>query len=162
MTATPPSGTGSGCWRSIAAISCEQDGQAHPRTRCTSPASGRGCAAPPEQQLARQSLEAGLMPFLLIDFPAFKPIALEIGPFAIRWYALAYISGIVFGWLYARSLLKKERLWGGPAPISLVQVDDFILWVTLGIILGGRTGYVLFYNLPFFIEHPAALFRLSE
>ena len=45
------------------------------------------------------------MPFLLIDFPAFRPIALEIGPFAIRWYALAYICGIVFGWLYARSLL---------------------------------------------------------
>ena len=102
------------------------------------------------------------MPFLLIDFPAFKPIALEIGPFAIRWYALAYICGIVFGWLYARSLLKNERLWGGPAPISLLQVDDFILWVTLGIILGGRTGYVLFYNLPVFIDHPAAIFRLWE
>ncbi|MCK1408504.1 prolipoprotein diacylglyceryl transferase [Bradyrhizobium sp. 76] len=102
------------------------------------------------------------MPFLLIDFPAFKPIAIEIGPFAIRWYALAYICGIVFGWLYARSLLKKERLWGGPAPMSLLQIDDFILWVTLGIILGGRTGYVLFYNLPFFIDHPAAIFRLWE
>jgi len=102
------------------------------------------------------------MPFLLIDFPAFKPIAIEIGPFAIRWYALAYISGIVFGWLYARSLLKKERLWSGPAPMSLVQIDDFILWVTFGIILGGRTGYVLFYNLPFFIDHPAAIFKLWE
>ena len=102
------------------------------------------------------------MQLLLIDFPAFKPIAIEIGPFAIRWYALAYICGIVFGWLYARSLLKKERLWGGPAPMSLLQIDDFILWVTLGIILGGRTGYVLFYNLPFFIDHPAAILRLWE
>ena len=102
------------------------------------------------------------MPLLLINFPSFNPIAIAIGPFAIRWYALAYIGGIVIGWLYARSLLKKERLWGGPAPMSLVQMDDFILWVTLGIILGGRTGYVLFYNLPFFIEHPAAIFRLWE
>ena len=102
------------------------------------------------------------MPFLLIDFPSFNPTAIAIGPFAIRWYALAYIGGIVLGWLYARSLLKKERLWGGPAPMSLVQMDDFILWVTLGIILGGRTGYVLFYNLPFFIEHPAAIFKLWE
>ena len=102
------------------------------------------------------------MPLLLINFPSFNPIAVAIGPFAIRWYALAYIGGIVIGWLYARSLLKKERLWGGPAPMSLVQLDDFILWVTLGIILGGRTGYVLFYNLPFFIEHPAAMFRLWE
>ena len=49
------------------------------------------------------------------------------------------------------SLVKNERLWGGPAPISLVQLDDFILWVTIGIIVGGRTGYVLFYNLAFFI-----------
>jgi phosphatidylglycerol:prolipoprotein diacylglycerol transferase len=102
------------------------------------------------------------MPLLLIDFPSFNPIAIAIGPFAIRWYALAYIGGIVIGWLYARSLVKKERLWDGPAPMSLVQLDDFILWVTLGIILGGRTGYVLFYNLPFFIEHPAAIFRLWE
>jgi phosphatidylglycerol---prolipoprotein diacylglyceryl transferase len=102
------------------------------------------------------------MPLLLINFPSFNPIAIAIGPFAIRWYALAYIGGIVIGWLYARSLLKKERLWGGPAPMSLIQLDDFILWVTLGIILGGRTGYVLFYNLPFFIEHPAAILKLWE
>ena len=97
---------------------------------------------------------------LLINFPSFDPIALSLGPFAIRWYALAYIGGIVIGWLYARSLVKKQRLWGGPAPMSLVQLDDFILWVTLGIILGGRTGYVLFYNLPFFIQHPAEIFQL--
>jgi phosphatidylglycerol---prolipoprotein diacylglyceryl transferase len=100
------------------------------------------------------------MPFLLIDFPVFDPIAIQIGWFAIRWYALAYIGGIVLGWIYARSLLKSERLWGGPAPISLLQLDDFILWVTIGIILGGRTGYVLVYNLPFFIEHPLEIFEL--
>jgi len=97
---------------------------------------------------------------LLIKFPTFDPIAISIGPIAIRWYALAYIGGIVIGWLYARSLLKNEKLWGGPAPISLVQLDDFILWVTVGIILGGRTGYVLFYNLPFFAGHPAEIFEL--
>lgn len=97
---------------------------------------------------------------LLIDFPVFDPIAIAIGPLAIRWYALAYICGIVLGWLYARSLLKKERLWGGPAPVSLAQLDDFILWITLGIILGGRTGYVLFYNLPHFIKEPLDIFQL--
>ena len=100
------------------------------------------------------------MPFLTIAFPVFNPIALQIGPIAIRWYALAYICGIVLGWLYARSLVKKERLWGGPAPISLVQLDDFILWVTIGIIVGGRTGYVLFYNPSFFFGHPAEIFQL--
>ncbi len=100
------------------------------------------------------------MPFLTIAFPVFDPVAISIGPIAIRWYALAYIGGIVLGWIYARSLVKKERLWGGPVPITLVQLDDFILWVTIGIILGGRTGYVLFYNPTYFLQHPAEIFQL--
>jgi len=100
------------------------------------------------------------MPILAITFPVFDPVAFSIGWFVIRWYALAYIGGIVLGWIYARSLVKKERLWGGPVPITLVQLDDFILWVTIGIIVGGRTGYVLFYNPAFFIQHPAEIFQL--
>ena len=100
------------------------------------------------------------MPILAITFPVFDPVAFSIGWFVIRWYALAYIGGIVLGWIYARSLVKNERLWGGPVPITLVQLDDFILWVTLGIIVGGRTGYVLFYNPAFFIQHPAEIFQL--
>jgi phosphatidylglycerol---prolipoprotein diacylglyceryl transferase len=102
------------------------------------------------------------MPFLAIAFPVFDPVAISLGPIAIRWYALAYIGGIVLGWIYARSLVKNEKLWGGAPPISLVQLDDFILWVTIGIIVGGRTGYVLFYNLPFFVQNPAAIFKLWE
>jgi phosphatidylglycerol:prolipoprotein diacylglycerol transferase len=97
---------------------------------------------------------------LLVAFPVFDPVAITIGPFAIRWYALSYISGIVLGWIYARALVKKETLWGGPAPISLPQLDDFILWVTIGISVGGRTGYVLFYNPAFFVQHPAEIFEL--
>ena len=100
------------------------------------------------------------MPPLIIAFPVFDPVAVAIGPIAIRWYALAYIGGIVLGWIYARALIKNEKLWGGPAPVTLAQMDDFILWVTIGIILGGRTGYVLFYNLPFFIEHPVEILEL--
>ncbi len=100
------------------------------------------------------------MQFLTITFPLFDPVAISFGWIVIRWYALAYIGGIVLGWLYARSLVKKERLWGGPAPITLVQLDDFILWVTIGIIVGGRTGYVLFYNPAFFIQHPAEILQL--
>src|SRR4030088_3050859 len=102
------------------------------------------------------------MPFLTIAFPVFDPIAIAIGPIAIRWYALAYIGGIVLGWIYARALIKTEKLWGGPAPITLPQMDDFILWVTIGIIVGGRTGYVLFYNLAFFVQHPAEIFELRK
>jgi len=98
--------------------------------------------------------------FLTIAFPVFDPIAIAIGPIAIRWYALAYIGGIVLGWLYARKIIRSERLWGGKAPFTVLDFDDFILWVTLGIILGGRTGYVLFYNFGFFAQHPAEIFKL--
>jgi phosphatidylglycerol---prolipoprotein diacylglyceryl transferase len=102
------------------------------------------------------------MQFLTITFPAIDPVAISIGPLAIRWYALAYISGIVIGWIYARALIRSEKLWGGPAPIAPLQLDDFILWVTIGIIVGGRTGYVLFYNPAVFIQHPAAILKLWE
>ena len=74
---------------------------------------------------------------------------LTLGPFALRWYALGYITGIVLGWRYALGLIRNARLWGerGP-PASALQIDDLILWLTLGIILGGRIGYILFYMLP--------------
>ncbi|MGB6432415.1 MAG: prolipoprotein diacylglyceryl transferase [Bradyrhizobium sp.] len=100
------------------------------------------------------------MPLLTIAFPVFNPVAFSIGPFVIRWYALAYIGGIVLGWIYARALIKNEKLWAGPAPITLLQMDDFVLWVTIGIILGGRTGYVLFYNPLFFLHHPAEILEV--
>jgi phosphatidylglycerol---prolipoprotein diacylglyceryl transferase len=100
------------------------------------------------------------MPFAVLPFPQIDPVLVSIGPFAIRWYALAYIFGILLGWLYARRILTEERLWGGPAPLSVLDFDDFILWVTFGIILGGRTGYVLFYNFPHFATHPAEILEV--
>jgi len=100
------------------------------------------------------------MPLSVLPFPQFDPILVSFGPFAIRWYALAYIFGILLGWLYARAIIRAERLWGGPAPLTVLDFDDFVLWVTLGIILGGRTGYVLFYNLPFFAENPLQVFEV--
>jgi phosphatidylglycerol:prolipoprotein diacylglycerol transferase len=100
------------------------------------------------------------MPISIIPFPDLDPVLVTIGPFAIRWYALAYIFGILLGWVYARAIICDERIWGKPAPLQVEDFDDFILWVTLGIILGGRTGYVLFYNLPHFIEHPLEIFEV--
>ncbi len=96
----------------------------------------------------------------VIPFPAINPVLISIGPFAIRWYALAYIVGIIVGWFYARRIIASEKLWGGPAPLTVLDFDDFIIWITLGIILGGRTGYVLFYNLPHFAEHPIEIVQL--
>jgi len=100
------------------------------------------------------------MPALFLQFPQFDPVLIQIGPFAIRWYALAYIVGILIGWLYARALIRSERTWGGPAPMTALDLDDFIVWVTLGIILGGRVGYVLFYNPQYFAAHPLEAFEL--
>jgi phosphatidylglycerol---prolipoprotein diacylglyceryl transferase len=100
------------------------------------------------------------MPYLILPFPEFDPVLVHIGPFAIRWYALSYIAGILLGWVYAKAILRSQRAWGGPAPISPEQFDDFVLWVTLGIILGGRIGYVLFYNFPHFLAHPLEIVEL--
>ncbi len=100
------------------------------------------------------------MPLYVIPFPAFDPVLISFGPFAIRWYALAYIVGILLGWLYARNVIKHERLWGGVPPMTTAEFDDFVLWVTLGIILGGRTGYVLFYNPGYFAQHPVEIIEL--
>jgi phosphatidylglycerol---prolipoprotein diacylglyceryl transferase len=96
----------------------------------------------------------------VIPFPAINPVLISIGPFAVRWYALAYIVGIIAGWFYARALIASEKLWGGKAPFTVIDFDDFVVWITLGIILGGRIGYVLFYNLPHFAANPIEIFQL--
>ena len=94
------------------------------------------------------------MPLYVIPFPTFDPVLISFGPIAIRWYALAYIVGILLGWLYARAVIRRDALWGGSAPLTVTDYDDFVLWVTLGIILGGRVGYVLIYNPSYFAENP--------
>ena len=84
-----------------------------------------------------------------VSLPAVHLGAVTVGPFAIRWYALGYISGILLGWRYAVGLVRRARLWGpAGAAASAAQIDDLILWLTLGIIGGGRIGYILFYMLP--------------
>ena len=85
----------------------------------------------------------------VIPFPVIDPVLVEIGPFAIRWYALAYIAGLLLGWRYMRLLAAHPS--GGP---SALDIDDFIVWATFGVILGGRLGYVLFYNPGYFLAHP--------
>src|ERR1700747_386643 len=100
------------------------------------------------------------MSLYALPFPAFDPVLISFGPIAIRWYALAYIVGILLGWLYARAIIRRERLWSAPMPMTVSDYDDFVLGVTLGIILGGRIGYVLFYNPGYFAAHPLESFQL--
>ncbi|WP_419899599.1 prolipoprotein diacylglyceryl transferase [Roseomonas sp. USHLN139] len=84
-----------------------------------------------------------------IPFPAIDPVLVEIGPFAIRWYALAYIAGILIGWRLMRRLAALE-----PVAASAEQIDDFVTWAVLGVILGGRLGYVLFYQPDHYLSAP--------
>ena len=86
---------------------------------------------------------------LVIPFPAIDPVLVAIGPFAIRWYALAYIVGIVAGWRIMLRLAAKPG-----SGVSREQADDMLLWATGGIILGGRLGYVLFYKPAYFFANP--------
>ncbi|WP_296817625.1 prolipoprotein diacylglyceryl transferase [Brevundimonas sp.] len=99
-------------------------------------------------------------------FPEFDPILFQIGPVAIRWYALAYVAGILLGWRYAAMLARREALWSpGRSPATPAQIDDLVLWVTLGVILGGRLGYVLFYGAlmdPPIWSNPLDIFKIWE
>ena len=97
------------------------------------------------------------MPLLALPFPAIDPVAIAIGPFAIRWYALAYVVGLLGGWFYARRLAARTELWTPLKQPSLTDIDDLIVWVALGVVLGGRLGYVLFYNLDTYLDRPAEI-----
>ena len=66
------------------------------------------------------------MPLYALPFPAFDPVLISFGPFAIRWYALGYIVGILLGWLYARAIIRRERFWGSPVPMTVTDYDDFL------------------------------------
>ncbi len=92
--------------------------------------------------------------FFVIPYPVIDPVLVDVGPFPIRWYALAYVAGIVLGWFYMKRLCAADRLWGGVPHPTPVSVDDLVVYVALGIVLGGRLGYVLFYNFPYFAAHP--------
>ncbi|WP_029005663.1 prolipoprotein diacylglyceryl transferase [Azorhizobium doebereinerae] len=95
-----------------------------------------------------------------LPFPAIDPVLFAVGPFAVRWYALAYIAGLLIGWQLARVLVSRPALWGGVSPMKPQDLDDALFWATFGVILGGRTGYVLFYNPAYFLQHPAEIFML--
>lgn len=97
------------------------------------------------------------MQLLALPFPVIDPVALAVGPLSVRWYGLAYMAGILLGWLYARYLVSRPALWGGKSPMTVSQTDDFLLWITLGIVVGGRLGFVLFYEPSFFWQNPAEI-----
>lgn len=115
------------------------------------------------------------IPFPRIDPAAFTiPLPemdlgpLQLGPFPIRWYALAYILGLLIGWWYAARLASRPKLWGEAerSPVTRADIDDFAFWAMIGILFGGRLGYVLFYTLPYepekLAQDPMFIFKMWE
>ena len=108
---------------------------------------------------------------LAIPFPNIDPVLIQIGPVAIRWYALSYIAGLLLAWWYISQLLKMPRLWEGPPfngkpHATPDHIGDLFVWAALGVILGGRFGYVLFYGLVYqtdqFLSEPWRVFYAWE
>ena len=88
-----------------------------------------------------------------LQHPNFDPVAFSIWIFDVRWYALAYISGLLLAWLYCRWMSRLP-----PQRLKPVDFDDFLLWATLGVVLGGRIGYVLFYKPDYYLQNPLEVF----
>jgi phosphatidylglycerol:prolipoprotein diacylglycerol transferase len=98
---------------------------------------------------------------MAISFPNIDPVAIALGPFKIRWYALAYLSGFLLGWWYALRLVGYHK-GDDKRALTKADIDDFLPWTIFGVIFGGRIGYVLFYQLGFYIENPASLFMIWQ
>ena len=91
----------------------------------------------------------------MIAYPEIDPILFQVGPLAVRWYSLSYLAGVLFGWWYLLRLDKAAPATPGQPPVMNQKIrDDIMLWAIFGIVLGGRIGYVLFYNLPYFAANP--------
>jgi phosphatidylglycerol---prolipoprotein diacylglyceryl transferase len=92
-----------------------------------------------------------------LGFPDIDPVAVRIGPLAIRWYALAYITGLLLGWAYILRLLRQP-----PHTMTSEQVGDFLGWAVIGIVLGGRLGYVAFYKPEYYLNNPNEIFAIWQ
>lgn len=101
-------------------------------------------------------------PLLALPFPAIDPVIVSFGPFSIRWYALSYVAGLFIGWWIMARQAERPPAPGQAKILSKELVDDFLLWATFGVILGGRIGYVLFYNPAHFLAHPLDIVKVWQ
>lgn len=102
-------------------------------------------------------------PLAALPFPNIDPVIVQFGPLAIHWYGLAYVVGILFAWWYAKRLAADARLWPiGTTPIRPEDLDDFLVWAAVGIIVGGRVGYILFYDFARYLADPLDIFALWQ
>jgi phosphatidylglycerol---prolipoprotein diacylglyceryl transferase len=101
-----------------------------------------------------------------IPFPNITPEIFSVEVFgmtiALRWYALAYIAGLLIGWRIILRLIGTDRLWQGKPPLTVDQVERLLTWIIVGVVLGGRFGYVLFYQPGFYLANPWQVFKVWE
>jgi phosphatidylglycerol---prolipoprotein diacylglyceryl transferase len=100
------------------------------------------------------------MPALLLPYPVIDPVLVHLGPLAIRWYALAYIAGLLAGWWLIRRVVSDDRYWDGKPRPSADSIDDLLVYCALGTIIGGRLGNVLFYDPGYYLSHPLEIFMV--
>jgi phosphatidylglycerol:prolipoprotein diacylglycerol transferase len=106
-------------------------------------------------------LTEALQALAIMPFPNIGAEAFHIGPVSIKWYGISYVVSILIGWLYARKILSTPRLWRNDKPaMTLTDIDDFVFWAAIGIVLGGRIGYILFYDLANVIANPISAFEI--
>lgn len=100
----------------------------------------------------------------MIPFPDISPdiftITLAGREFALRWYAMAYLVGLVLGWRIIVALMRRPALWGGKSPMAAEKVEELLTWVVAGVVLGGRLGFVLFYEPSFYFSNPAEIIKV--
>jgi phosphatidylglycerol:prolipoprotein diacylglycerol transferase len=94
------------------------------------------------------------MPILVLPFPAIDPVAISVGPFSVRWYALGYLVGFFGGWAYAYALVRADRLWGETPRPNAETLIDLVLYAMLGTVIGGRLGEVILYEPAYYAAHP--------
>lgn len=98
---------------------------------------------------------------LAIPFPDIDPVALQIGPVAVRWYGLAYVAALLLGWLYIKRLLSTPGLWrDGKAPMPAALADDLFIWVAVGVVVGGRLGHILLYEPGHYFANPLDILQV--
>jgi phosphatidylglycerol:prolipoprotein diacylglycerol transferase len=102
-------------------------------------------------------------PLLALSFPNISPVIIELGPLSVHWYGLGYVVGILFAWWYGKRLLSNMRLWpNNEPPMTALDLDDFVLWAALGVVLGGRIGHILFYDFAKYATDPLSIFYVWQ
>ncbi len=103
------------------------------------------------------------MTLFAIPYPNIDPVAFSLGPVSVKWYGLAYMAGLLLGWTYVKRLIANNKLWrANTSPFPVTMVDDLLLFVTLGVVIGGRLGHVLFYEPEYYLSNPSQILKIWQ